>query len=285
MKELKITQSITNRESISLEKYLQEINRLPLISVDEEVELAERIHRGDEAALNELVCANLRFVVSVAKQYQNLGLPLADLINEGNVGLIKAAHKYDETRGNKFISYAVAWIRQSILLAIAEQSRTVRLPLSQNGLILKINSAIAKFEQENERRPTPDELAELLNTTEAKIKATMKASSRHVSFDSPINEDEDSSLLDVIADDRADSADSTVQSESLAAEIVRALNQLCDREREIVKMSFGIGCQEMTLDEISTRFELSRERVRQIRERAIRSLRRQHNTSLMAYLG
>ena len=284
MKELKIPKSITNRESISLEKYLQEINHLPLISIDKEVELAERIHRGDETAMNELVCANLRFVVSVAKQYQNQGLPLSDLINEGNVGLIKAARKYDETRGNKFISYAVAWIRQCILLAIAEQSRTVRLPLNQNGLIIKVNRAIAQFEQENERRPSPEELAEILNTTVAKINETLKSSSRQVSFDSPINDDEDSSLLDVIADNDAPSADNTVHSESLATEISRALSHLHEREREIVKMSFGIGCQEMSLEEISARFDLTRERVRQIRERAIRSLRHMPNASLRAYL-
>ena len=273
MRQLKITKSITNRESASLDKYLQEIGREELVTPEEEVELAQRIRKGDQEALEKLTRANLRFVVSVAKQYQNQGLSLPDLINEGNLGLIKAAEKFDETRGFKFISYAVWWIRQSILQALAEQSRIVRLPLNQVGSLNKINKALSKFEQEYERQPSNEELSEMIDVPKDKISDTLRVSGRHVSVDAPFVEGEDNSLLDVLPNDDSPSADRGLVNESLNTEIERALSTLTDREREIVKSFFGIGCQEMTLEEIGERFGLTRERVRQIKEKALRNLR------------
>ena len=285
MRQLKITKSITNRESASLDKYLQEIGREELISVSEEVELAQRIKKGDHAALERLTRANLRFVVSVAKQYQNQGLSLPDLINEGNLGLIRAAQKFDETRGFKFISYAVWWIRQSILQALAEQSRIVRLPLNQVGSLNKISKELSKFEQENERRPSPEELADRLGLPVDKVSDTLKVSGRLISLDAPFVDGEDNSLLDVLPNDDSPMADSTLNQESLSKEVDRALRQLYDREREILKMFFGIGCQEMTLEEIGAKFDLTRERVRQIKEKAIRRLKGQKSKLLKSYLG
>lgn len=285
MRQLKITKSITNRESASLDKYLQEIGRKDLITVDEEVELAQKIKQGDQAALDKLVSANLRFVVSVAKQYQNQGLSLPDLIDEGNLGLIKAAQKFDETRGFKFISYAVWWIRQSILQALAEQSRIVRLPLNQVGSLNKIGKALQRFEQENERRPSLAELAEQLDVPVEKIADTMKVSGRHVSVDAPFVDGEDNSLLDVLPNEDSPMADSSLTQESLSKEVNRALEQLNPRERDILKMFFGIGCQEMTLEEIGAKFDLTRERVRQIKEKAIRRLKGQKSKLLKSYLG
>ncbi len=284
MRQLKITKSITSRTA-SLDKYLQEIGRKELITVDEEVELAQRIREGDQDALDKLVSANLRFVVSVAKQYQNQGLSLPDLIDEGNLGLIKAAQKFDETRGFKFISYAVWWIRQSILQALAEQSRIVRLPLNQVGSLNKISKALSRFEQEHERRPSAEELAKQLDIPVEKISDTMKVSGRHVSVDAPFVEGEDNSLLDVLPNNDSPMADSTLNQESLSKEVNRALDQLNPRERDILKMFFGIGCQEMTLEEIGAKFDLTRERVRQIKEKAIRRLKGQKSHLLKAYLG
>ena len=283
MRQLKITKSITNRESASLDKYLQEIGREDLITVEEEVELAQKIRQGDQAALEKLTRANLRFVVSVANQNQGLSLP--DLINEGNLGLIKAAQKFDETRGFKFISYAVWWIRQSILQALAEQSRIVRLPLNQVGSLNKISKALSKFEQENERRPSAEELAEALDVPVEKIADTLKVQGRHISVDAPFVEGEDNSLLDVLTNDDSPMADATLTQESLSKEVERALRQLHEREREILKMFFGIGCQEMTLEEIGAKFDLTRERVRQIKEKAIRRLKGQKSKLLKTYLG
>ena len=287
MRQLKISKSITNRESASLDKYLQEIGREDLISVEEEVELAQAIKRGDRKALEKLTRANLRFVVSVAKQYQNQGLSLPDLINEGNLGLIKAAEKFDETRGFKFISYAVWGIRQSILQALAEQSRIVRLPLNQVGTLNKIIKAQQKFEQENERRPSSAELAKELDIAEDKIADTMKVSGRHISVDAPFVEGEDNSLLDVLVNEDTPNTDKSLINESLAVEIERALSTLTEREAEIVKLFFGIaGCQEMTLEEIGDKFGLTRERVRQIKEKAIRRLRQSNKCkNLKGYLG
>lgn len=285
MRQLKITKSITNRESASLDKYLQEIGREELVSVSEEVELAQRIKKGDQKALDKLTRANLRFVVSVAKQYQNQGLSLPDLINEGNLGLIRAAQKFDETRGFKFISYAVWWIRQSILQALAEQSRIVRLPLNQVGSLNKITKELAKFEQENERKPSSEELAERLDIPVDKISDTLKVSGRHISVDAPFVEGEDNSLLDVLPNEDSPMADSSLNQESLSKEVDRALRQLYDRERDILKMFFGIGCQEMTLEEIGAKFDLTRERVRQIKEKAIRRLKGQKSKLLKSYLG
>ncbi|MCM1032262.1 MAG: RNA polymerase sigma factor RpoD/SigA [Odoribacter sp.] len=285
MRQIKITPSITNRDGGTLDKYLQEIGREELISVDEEVELAQRIREGDTAALNKLVKANLRFVVSVAKQYQNQGLSLSDLIDEGNLGLIKAAEKFDETRGFKFISYAVWWIRQSILQALAEQSRIVRLPLNQVGSLNKISKALSKFEQENERRPSAEELADYLNVPHEKIAESLSVSGRHISVDAPFVEGEDNSLLDVLTNDDSPMADSTLNQESLSNEIERSLRQLSERERDILKMFFGLGCREMTLEEIAVKFDLTRERVRQIKEKAIRRLKGQKSHLLKAYLG
>lgn len=289
MRQLKITKSITNRESASLDKYLQEIGREDLITVEEEVELAGKIRKGGpegRRALEKLTRANLRFVVSVAKQYQNQGLSLPDLINEGNLGLIKAAEKFDETRGFKFISYAVWWIRQSILQALAEQSRIVRLPLNQVGSLNKISKAFSKFEQENERRPSPEELADELEIPVDKIADTMKVSGRHISVDAPFVEGEDNSLLDVLVNDDSPLADRGLVNESLAKEIDRALDTLSTREKEIIKMFFGIGDSEKTLEEIGDRFNLTRERVRQIKEKAIRRLRASSRSKLLkSYLG
>lgn len=286
MRQLKITKSITNRESASLDKYLQEIGREDLITVEEEVELAQAIKKGDRQALEKLTRANLRFVVSVAKQYQNQGLSLPDLINEGNLGLIKAAEKFDETRGFKFISYAVWWIRQSILQALAEQSRIVRLPLNQVGSLNKISKAFQKFEQENERRPSAEELATELDLSVEKVTDSLKVSGRHISMDAPFVEGEDNSLLDVLVNDDAPVADRTLINESLQKEIDRALSTLTERESDIIKMFFGIGCQEMTLEEIGDKFQLTRERVRQIKEKAIRRLRQDSRSKLLkTYLG
>ncbi len=286
MRQLKITKSITNRESASLDKYLQEIGKEELITVEEEVELAQRIKKGDRAALEKLTRANLRFVVSVAKQYQNQGLSLPDLINEGNLGLIKAAEKFDETRGFKFISYAVWWIRQSILQALAEQSRIVRLPLNQVGSLNKINKAFSKFEQEFERQPTPEELAEVLELPKEKVADTLRVSGRHVSVDAPFVDGEDNSLLDVLVNNDSPNADSTLINESLSREVDRALATLTERERDIIKLFFGIATQEMTLEEIGEKFGLTRERVRQIKEKAIRRLRHTSRSKLLkTYLG
>lgn len=286
MRQLKITKSITNRESASLDKYLQEIGKEDLISVEEEVELAQRIRKGDQKALEKLTRANLRFVVSVAKQYQNQGLSLPDLINEGNLGLIKAAEKFDETRGFKFISYAVWWIRQSILQALAEQSRIVRLPLNQVGSLNKINKALSKFEQDNERMPSADELSEILDIPRDKISDTLRVSGRHVSVDAPFVDGEDNNLLDVLVNNDSPNADRGLVNESLNKEIERALSTLTERERDIVKDFFGIGTQEMTLEEIGEKFGLTRERVRQIKEKAIRRLRHSNRSKLLkSYLG
>ncbi|MBR1389568.1 MAG: RNA polymerase sigma factor RpoD/SigA [Prevotella sp.] len=286
MRQLKITKSITNRESEALDKYLQEIGKEEMISVEEEVELAQRIRKGDRKALERLTKANLRFVVSVAKQYQNQGLSLPDLINEGNVGLIKAAEKFDETRGFKFISYAVWWIRQSILQAIAEQSRIVRLPLNQVGSVNKINKVLSKFEQEHERRPSVEEISETLDLPEDKVDEAMSVNSRHVSVDAPFVDGEDNSLLDVLVNDDAPMADRALLVESLKAEINKALKVLNDRERGVVEAFYGINQPELTLEEIGTKFGLTRERVRQIKEKAIRRLRTTTNNEILkTYLG
>ena len=286
MRQLKITKSITNRESASLDKYLQEIGHEELLSVEEEVELAGRIRKGDRKALEKLTKANLRFVVSVAKQYQNQGLSLPDLINEGNLGLRKAAEKFDETRGFKFISYAVWWIRQSILQAIAEQSRIVRLPLNQVGSVNKINRALNKFEQEHERRPSVDEIAETTDLPEDKIADAMNANTRHVSVDAPFVDGDDNSLLDILANNDAPMADNELVKQSLQTEISRALQLLNERERNIIEAFFGINQPELTLEEIGNKYGLTRERVRQIKEKAIRRLRNHtKNKMLKAYLG
>ena len=286
MRQLKITKSITNRESASLDKYLQEIGKEELISVEEEVELAQRIKKGDKEALEKLTKANLRFVVSVAKQYQNQGLSLPDLINEGNLGLIKAAEKFDETRGFKFISYAVWWIRQSILQALAEQSRIVRLPLNQVGSLNKINKAFARFEQEHERTPSAEELANELELPKEKVTDTLRVAGRHISVDAPFADGEDNSLLDVLVNADSPNADRGLINESLATEVDRALEILTERERDIIRYFFGIGCSEMTLEEIGEKFDLTRERVRQIKEKAIRKLRQSTRSSILrSYLG
>ena len=289
MRQLKIQKSITNRSSEALDKYLVEIGRAPLISIDEEIELAQKIKKGGpegERAKDKLVTANLRFVVSVAKQYQNQGLSLPDLINEGNLGLIKAAEKFDETRGFKFISYAVWWIRQSILQAIAEQSRIVRLPLNQVGSVNKINRMLNKFEQEHERRPSIEEIAEHIDLPQDKIEDAMKVNSRHVSVDAPFVDGEENSLLDVLINDDSPMADRTLVMESLREEINRALQRLNERERNIIEAFFGINQPEMTLEEIGDKYGLTRERVRQIKEKAIRRLRHStKNKFLKSYLG
>ena len=286
MRQLKITKSITNRESASLDKYLQEIGKEELISVEEEVELAQRIRKGDQEALERLTKANLRFVVSVAKQYQNQGLSLPDLINEGNLGLIKAAEKFDETRGFKFISYAVWWIRQSILQALAEQSRIVRLPLNQVGSLNKINKAFARFEQEHERTPSAEELANELELPKEKVTDTLRVAGRHISVDAPFADGEDNSLLDVLVNADSPNADRGLINESLATEVDRALEILTERERDIIRYFFGIGCSEMTLEEIGEKFDLTRERVRQIKEKAIRKLRQSNRAGILrSYLG
>lgn len=285
MRQLKITKSITNRESASVEKYLQEISREALLTTEEEVELAQKIRKGDSQALDRLTRANLRFVVSVAKQYQNQGLSLPDLINEGNLGLIKAAQKFDETRGFKFISYAVWWIRQSILQALAEQARIVRLPLNQVGSLNRINKALSRFEQENERRPSAEELSKELDIPVEKISDTLKVSAHHVSVDEPFSDDEEGSLLDVLPNNDAPEADSSLNKESLIQEINRALSRLSDRECDVVKRFFGIDCNEMSLDEISEALSLSRERVRQIKEKAILQLKGENSAALKSFLG
>ena len=286
MRQLKITKSITNRESESLEKYLQEIGKEDMISIEEEVELAQRIRKGDRKALERLTRANLRFVVSVAKQYQNQGLSLPDLINEGNLGLIKAAEKFDETRGFKFISYAVWWIRQSILQAIAEQSRIVRLPLNQVVSVNKINRMLSKFEQENERRPSIEEISAETNLPEDKVDEAMSANTRHVSVDAPFSDGDEGSLLDVLVNDSSPMADKQLVVESLQAEIKQALKILSERERHIIEDFFGISGHELTLEEIGVKYGLTRERVRQIKEKAIRRLREgTKNKMLKAYLG
>jgi len=288
MRQLKITKSITNRESQSLDKYLQDIGKEELITAEEEVELARKIRAGDQRSLEKLTRANLRFVVSVAKQYQNQGLTLPDLINEGNLGLIKAAQKFDETRGFKFISYAVWWIRQSILQALAEQARIVRLPLNQVGSLNKINKAFSRLEQDFERQPSAEELAEALEVPEDKIKESLSVSGRHVSMDAPLSSAEDGgTLMDVMANPDSPKADHALMSESLQREIERSLSTLTDKEREIIRLFFGIGMNHgLTLEEIGSKFNLTRERVRQIKEKAIRRLRHtSRNKLLKAYLG
>lgn len=286
MRQLKITKSITNRESASLDKYLHEIGKEDLLTVEEEVELAQKIRKGDRLALERLTKANLRFVVSVAKQYQNQGLTLPDLINEGNLGLIKAAEKFDETRGFKFISYAVWWIRQSILQALAEQSRIVRLPLNQVGSLNKINKALNRFEQENERAASPEEIADKVELPKDKVADTMRVSGRHISVDAPFAEGEDGSLLDILENINSPNTDNSLINESLIQEIDRSLSTLTDREGDILRFFYGIGTSEMTLEEIGDRFGLTRERVRQIKEKAIRRLRHTSRSKhLKAYLG
>ena len=284
MRQLKISKSITNRTSQSLERYLQEIGKEDLVSTDEEVELAQRIRQGDQKALDKLTRANLRFVVSVAKQYQNQGLSLPDLIDEGNLGLIKAAKKFDETRGFKFISYAVWWIRQSILQALADQSREIRLPLNQVGLNNRISKEISKFEQENQRRPSAEELAQRLDMPLEKVASALKAFYRTVSVDEPVADGDDKCMADTLANDDVPSTDATLTQESLSKEVDRALNQLQGKEREILRLCFGIGCSEMTLEEIGDKFNLTRERVRQIKEKAIRKLKGEKSALLKSYL-
>ncbi|MFK8060055.1 MAG: RNA polymerase sigma factor RpoD/SigA [Polaribacter sp.] len=287
MRQLKITKQVTNRETASLDKYLQEIGKVDLITADEEVELAQLIKAGDQRALEKLTKANLRFVVSVAKQYQNQGLTLPDLINEGNLGLIKVAKRFDETRGFKFISYAVWWIRQSILQALAEQSRIVRLPLNKIGSINKINKMYAFLEQENERPPSAEEIAKKLDMTVNDVKESMKNSGRHVSMDAPLIEGEDSNLYDVLNSGESPNPDRVLLHESLRIEINRALETLTPREADVVKLYFGLGeHQPMTLEEIGETFDLTRERVRQIKEKAIRRLKHTSRSKiLMTYLG
>ena len=287
MRQLKITKSITNRESASLDKYLQEIGREELISAEEEVVLAKRIREGDQTALEKLTKSNLRFVVSVAKQYQNQGLSLPDLINEGNLGLIKAAQRFDETRGFKFISYAVWWIRQSILQALAEQSRIVRLPLNKIGSINKINKMYALLEQSNERPPTAEEIAKELDMTVNDVKESMKNSGRHLSMDAPLVEGEDSNLYDVLRSGESPNPDRELIQESLRTEIERSLETLTPREADVVRLYFGLGDQHpMTLEEIGETFDLTRERVRQIKEKAIRRLKHTSRSKILkTYLG
>ncbi|HYJ38655.1 MAG TPA: RNA polymerase sigma factor RpoD/SigA [Chitinophagaceae bacterium] len=287
MRQLKITKSITNRESQSLEKYLQEIGKVELISPDEEVQLAGRIKQGDQAALDKLTKANLRFVVSVAKQYQNQGLSLPDLINEGNLGLIKAAQRFDETRGFKFISYAVWWIRQSILQALAEQSRIVRLPLNKVGLTNRIQKAYSQLEQEYEREPSPEELAEVLELEIEEISATLGIGGRHVSMDTPLSEGEENTLIDVLENPNAESADGNIGKESLKQEIDRSLKTLTERQKEVICFFFGIGVDHpMSLEDIGARFNLTRERVRQIKDKAITKLKtNSRSKALRTYLG
>lgn len=286
MRQLKITNSITSRGSQSLEDYLNDISKQPLLTAEEEVKLAQRIRNDDREALERLVCANLRFVVSVAKQYQNQGLTLPDLINEGNIGLRKAAEKFDETRGFKFISYAVWWIRQSILQALAEQSRMVRLPLNQVSAVSRINKLIMKFEQEHERKPSAYELSELIDETPEKIRDSLRANGRPMSINAPLGEGDDSTLLEVISDENTPQADRGMIDKSLATEIERMLDTLDEREKTIVEMCFGINNREMTLEEISEKFGLSRERVRQIREKALLKLRHSNKKNLLQeYLG
>ncbi len=286
MRQLKITQSITNRESQSLDKYLHEIGKVDLITAEEEVILAQKIREGDQAALERLTKTNLRFVVSVAKQYQNQGLTLGDLINEGNLGLIKAAKRFDETKGFKFISYAVWWIRQSILQAIAEQSRIVRLPLNQVGSLSKISKAFSRLEQEYEREPSPEELADILETTVDKISDTLSNSGRHVSMDAPFVQGEENTLLDVLENDNPET-DSMLIDESLSEEIKRSLSTLTEREREIIVLFFGLSTNHpLSLEEIGEKFNLTRERVRQIKDKALQRLRHTSRSKILkSYLG
>ena len=287
MRKLKITKQVTNRETASLDKYLQEIGKVDLITAEEEVELAQKIRAGDTNALDKLTKANLRFVVSVAKQYQNQGLTLPDLINEGNLGLIKAAKRFDETRGFKFISYAVWWIRQSILQALAEQSRIVRLPLNKIGSINKINKMYAFLEQANERVPSAEEIAKELDMTVSDVKESMKNSGRHVSMDAPLVEGEDSNLYDVLRSGESPNPDRNLLHESLRTEIERALETLTPREADVVRLYFGLGEKHaMTLEEIGETFDLTRERVRQIKEKAIRRLKHTSRSRILkTYLG
>ncbi|RIA10801.1 RNA polymerase primary sigma factor [Flavobacteriaceae bacterium MAR_2010_72] len=287
MRQLKITKQVTNRESKSLDKYLQDISKLPLITADEEVELAQRIKKGDQVALDKLTTANLRFVVSVAKQYQNQGLTLPDLINEGNAGLVKAAKRFDETRGFKFISYAVWWIRQAILQALAEQSRIVRLPLNKIGSINKINKAYSFLEQAHQRPPSAEEIAKELDMTLTEVKQSMKNSGRHLSMDAPLKEGETSSLYDVVKSGESPNPDKNLMKESLSVEINRALETLSPRECDVLKLYYGIGDgAPMSLVEISETFDLTRERVRQIREKGIRRLRQTSKSKILkTYLG
>ena len=282
MRQLKIGDKITKRDDAALDKYLVDISREKLISTDEEVELAQKIHKGDQRALNKLVRANLRFVVSVAKQYQNQGLSLNDLVNEGNIGLVKAAQKFDETRGFKFISYAVWWIRQSILQAISEQSRIVRMPLNQVGFQSKLSKAIVNFEQENERRPSVQELADILETDEEKVREALGTNGKQVSVDAPFQDEESGSLIDIMTDETAPATDNKMERESLSKDLDAALGTLSDRERQVLKMLFGIGCNEMTADEGANTLSLTRERVRQIKERALKRLRESNNIDILA---
>jgi RNA polymerase primary sigma factor len=287
MRQLKISKQVTNRETASLDKYLQEIGKVDLITADEEVSLAQRIRAGDRAALEKLTKANLRFVVSVSKQYQNQGLSLPDLINEGNLGLIKAANRFDETRGFKFISYAVWWIRQSILQALAEQSRIVRLPLNKIGAINKINKAYARLEQEFEREPNYDEIATLLEISENEVKDSIRNSGRHVSMDAPLMQDEDNNMYDVFRSDDIPTPESGLIYESLRKEVERAISTLTQRESDVIRFYFGLnGSYPMTLEEIGEKFALTRERVRQIKEKAIRRLKTTSRCNILqSYLG
>ena len=287
MRQLKITKQVTNRETASLDKYLQEIGKVELITADEEVALAQRIKQGDRIALEKLTKANLRFVVSVSKQYQNQGLSLPDLINEGNLGLIKAAQRFDETRGFKFISYAVWWIRQSILQALAEQSRIVRLPLNKIGSINKINKAYAKLEQKHEREPKADEIASLLEITENEVKESMKNAGRHIPMDAPLVQDEDNNMYDVLKSDESSTPESQLLYESLKKEIERAISTLTPREADVIRLYFGLNSKHpLTLEEIGEKFELTRERVRQIKEKAIIRLKHTSRSKILkTYLG
>jgi RNA polymerase primary sigma factor len=287
MRQLKITKQVMNRETASLDKYLQEIGKVELITAEEEVALAQRIKQGDRAALEKLTKANLRFVVSVSKQYQNQGLSLPDLINEGNLGLIKAAQRFDETRGFKFISYAVWWIRQSILQALAEQSRIVRLPLNKIGSINKINKAYARLEQIFEREPNAEEIAEVLEVSETEVKESMKNAGRHVSMDAPLIQDEENNMYDVLRSEEAITPETELLYESLRKEIDRAISTLTQREMDVVKLYFGLnGSHPMTLEEIGEKFDLTRERVRQIKEKAIRRLKHNSRSKILkSYLG
>ncbi|MBD3892066.1 MULTISPECIES: RNA polymerase sigma factor RpoD/SigA [Olleya] len=287
MRQLKITKQVTNRESKSLDKYLQDISKLPMITAEEEVELAQKIREGCQKSLDLLTTANLRFVVSVAKQYQNQGLTLPDLINEGNAGLVKAAKRFDETRGFKFISYAVWWIRQAILSALAEQSRIVRLPLNKIGSINKIRKVTSHLEQVNQRPPSASEIAKELDLTISDVKQSMKISSRHVSMDAPLKEGEDYSLYDLVSSNDSPNPDTQLMRESLNTEIDRALETLTPRESDVIRLNFGLSDQPaMTLDEIGRTFDLTRERVRQIREKGIRRLRQTSKSKILkTYLG
>lgn len=287
MRQLKITKQVTNRETASLDKYLQEIGKVELITAEEEVMLAQRIKSGDRAALEKLTKANLRFVVSVSKQYQNQGLSLPDLINEGNLGLIKAAQRFDETRGFKFISYAVWWIRQSILQALAEQSRIVRLPLNKIGAINKINKAYAKLEQEYEREPNAEEIAGMLEISEQEVKESLRNSGRHVSMDAPLVQDEDNTMYDVLRSEDGPTPESDLLYDSLRKEIDRAISTLPPREADVIRLYFGLnGSHPMTLEEIGEKFDLTRERVRQIKEKAIRRLKHTSRSKILkTYLG